>query len=347
MSFDDDTVVLLYDIWITSDREIATIWKRRFSGVTFIFLSIRYVTLISQIAWMTFSVSPGVFLSCRATGLIYYSASVWSGITFAVFSAFRTWAIWGRHWIPLAIVLPIGLVSPTLILYQYTFLHILPTPGPVPLGGCVSFPSLPVDTLTRLIIAARASALVADASVVFATWIKMWSIHRIVKSTNINVGKSSVSLSGLLLRDGTVYFIALLLLNISCLILDTTPQEFMNPIPFLTDSLTAILLCRLILNLRSFNMDNESIVNTNARPVSSVRFANAVLDNIGAPISFDESDVEGSTDYESSGSGEVSATWSEVVSNPLAIGLEDDIRRMRHEATNDETLEERKDGGLA
>jgi len=72
--------------------------------------------------------------------------------------------------------------------------------------------------------------------------------------------------------------------------------------------------------------------------MTSVRFANAVLDNIGASVSFGEHENPGHP--ESSARGEVNATWDEIASNPLAIGLEEDIRRVRHDASNNETIEE-------
>ncbi len=75
--------------------------------------------------------------------------------------------------------------------------------------------------------------------------------------------------------------------------------------------------------------DDESTIDAAARPMSSVRFANALLDNIGASISVRDGDEDPSYLGESNaGQYRVTATWDEVVNNPLAIGLEDDMRRM-------------------
>jgi len=336
-------VILAYDVLITIDREAAAIWGRKFSGVTVIFLNMRYITLISQFAIVGVVVLPGVLLPCEAASWLYYSTIIWSSIAATVFGAFRVWAIWGRHWILLTLVLLVGLVSAVLNLFVYTRLHIVSIPGTEPLGGCSSFFSLSTDTLTRLSIAGRACALAADAMVLIATWIKTWSIHRVIKSTSNDAGHSNMYLSRLLMRDGTIYFVVLLGLDISALVLDTTPNVIVNPIPSFINSFTAILLCRLILNLRSFNTDSSSVATTNARQMSSVRFANAVLDNIGASISLGEHGDPRNLD--NSGHGGANATWDEVVSNPLAIGLEEDIRRKkRDEAIEDEIIEEFRDG---
>jgi len=64
-----------------------------------------------------------------------------------------------------------------------------------------------------------------------------------------------------------------------------------------------------------------------ARPMSSVRFADALLDNIGASISVRGGDED--LDHlreRSADQHRTNVTWDEVVSNPLAIGLEDDMR---------------------
>jgi len=328
--------VLAYDIVITNNREVDVIWGRPFSGVTVLFLNMRYVTLLSQIALFATGVEPGFPLLCKATGFIYYLTVIWSNTAFAVFSAVRIWAIWGRHWLPFVIVLFICLMSPAINLALYTHLHIVSAPGPQPWGGCGSFLSVSIDTLTRLSITARASAITADLIILAATWIKTWSIHRVTKSTNIGTGQSTASLSGLLLRDGTVYFATLLCLNITALVLDTTPQVLVNPVSLVRDSFTAILLCRLILNLRSFNADKTSLATINAGQLTSVRFANAILDNIGASISLGE--YGDSTDSESYSCDQNKVTWDEIISNPLAIGLKDDVRHTQHDGIDDDFL---------
>jgi len=110
--------ILAYDILITGDREVACIWNRKFSGVTVIFVNIRYVTLISQIAWVAFLTQPGVYLPCKITYFILFSASIWVSVVSAVFNTLRIWAIWGRHWGILAVGLPINLLPAALNLVR-------------------------------------------------------------------------------------------------------------------------------------------------------------------------------------------------------------------------------------
>lgn len=332
---------LAYDTLITSDREVIAIWGRRLSGVTVLFLNIRYVTLISQVAFLIDDVQPGILLRCKAMLFLYYAAEIWANIASAVFSAFRIWAIWGRNGIPLIMVLSISFVSIAINLSIYSHVLVFASSPPVPSGGCASSPSFSNTTLTRLGITSRASAIAVDTVILVATWIRTWNIHQGLSGRDINTKNTNISFSGLLIRDRTIYFPALLCLNITSLILDTTPQVLLNPMGVLIDSFTAILLCHLILNLRLFNTEGALSGTTNTRQVTSVRFAAVILDNIGASVSFGEHGDSRSLD--SLDHVPVSTTLNEVTQNPLAIGLEQDICRMRHEMGHNEIIEEPRD----
>lgn len=328
--------ILAYDILITGDREVACIWNRKFSGVTVIFVNIRYVTLISQIAWVAFLTQPGVYLPCKITYFILFSASIWVSVVSAVFNTLRIWAIWGRHWGILAVGLPINLLPAALNLCTVAWLHITSSPFPRHIGGCGVSYSIPTDTLTRLTIASRACAIVADAMILAAMWMKTWSIHQVMKSTRIDAGQPKVSLSGLLIRDGTIYFVVLLCLNICMLVLTTIPQAFIFD-PFSMDSITAILLCRLILNLRSYDTEYVSSIALSAKQMSSVHFANAVLGNIGASVPTSDRDDPDALEHDTTywqGNTESDG----VVNDPLDMGVRGQARHTKCHSYNEDGL---------
>lgn len=333
------SAVLLYDILITYDREVASIWKRKFSGVTFFFLNIRYATMLLQIALTINSILPGITISCNVTTIITYSMIVWSRFVCAAFGVFRTWAIWGRHWLVLAIFPFICFLTAAVNLTETTHLRMFSVPGPEPLGGCSAFFDFKTITLIRLSILARVGAVAGDAAILVAIWVKTWSIHRIIKATKMNAGQSNVSLSELLLRDGTAYFVAILCLNIPALVIDVIPSEVIfSPTTYFIDSFTAILLCRLMLNLRSFTMEDASITVPTLRHMTSVRFANVVLGNIGASVSVGEHDDDFDSDYCTRYS-QVETTMEEAVNDPLAIGLEGNIRCTQHGSSSEDFAE--------
>jgi len=84
--------------------------------------------------------------------------------------------------------------------------------------------------------------------------------------------------------------------------------------------LTSILLCRLILNLRSLDATDDPAHAIDAKQMSSVRFTHAALANIGASLSFNES-ME-SEDQDTSGIP-IDETLDKIVKDPLAIDIED------------------------
>jgi len=97
-------------------------------------------------------------------------------------------------------------------------------------------------------------------------------------------------------------------------------------------SVNAILLCRLMLNLRSYNQDAGTTTAANDGRLSSVHFANALLDNIGASVSVDGYG-DSCSEYD-----QVDATLDEIVHNPLAIGLRADILHMRYNVSINNNL---------
>jgi len=90
-----------------------------------------------------------------------------------------------------------------------------------------------------------------------------------------------------------------------------------------------MLLCRLVLNLRSFNLVDEAIaampIVQDVKHIRSLRIANTALDNIGASltgVSHNDRD-EG----EDTAGNLVNTTLEDAMRNPLAVGLEEDLRR--------------------
>jgi len=312
------TAILFYDILLTYDREMTCIWKRKFSGVTVIFVCLRYITLVSQIATFANDVQPGIILPCKITNYLYYSTALLARISCAAFGSLRIWAIWGQHWPLLVVTLVLGLIPVVIDIYQVAIIVVYALALPAPFGGCGSDIALSSEIQTRLALAGRTFAIATDAVILIATWSKTWATRQGLRTMNVSIGGPRVSLSELLMRDGTIYFAALLCLNIMALILDTTPQVVFNPTSLFIDSFTAILLCRLILNLRSFNLtDGSTHHGNNIRQIASVKFA----DNIGASVSVHGPDE----DYEQGPGRDMDVTLDDVAANPLVIGLEDDL----------------------
>jgi len=273
---------------------------------------------------------PGILPICVGTIDLFYAANVVGQIACVVFGFLRIWAIWGRPWLLWVIILPIGLFPAAIDIYQlpaeqnFTIQQLTPMQG-----GCSGSTNISDSILNPLAITSRSCAIIYETVIIVGTWIKTWQG---LKSRNIHIGHSGVHLSKLIIRDGTSYYIVLTCLHVAAAILDATPQVTLNPLSPMIDSFNAILLCRFILNLRTYDLPNESTLPANATQVSSVRFMSAIIDNIGASISISGEEYPEALDDDSQ--NRMSATLDEIINSPLTIGLEDDIRRMKRTGTS-------------
>jgi len=302
------------------------------------FFGIRYGTLITQIATIAVDIQSGTLAACKAVVWTTYLVVPLVNIMLAAFGSLRVWAIWGRHWMPLIVLLPISLIPVIGDLYLTASSSIYTSPLPPPVGGCFAVSSLPADIQRRFGISSQVSDIASGTIILIATWIKTWSIRQTMKAAD----GAHVSLSELLIRDGTLYYIVIQCLTITALALEMTPYLVWNMPAQAAPSVTAILISRLILNLRSYNRDAES---ENNRRLSSVNFANVFLGNIGASVSVDgQNDSDSDAEYNSN--RQVNSTVDEIVNNPLAIGLRADILHMRPSIfTNDDDISVPSDKG--
>ncbi|KAI0644989.1 hypothetical protein C8Q79DRAFT_969050 [Trametes meyenii] len=189
------SVLLWFDCAQTFPDECRRIWGRKFSGATVIYLSTRYLAVVERIffvaAIMTWSSGDQV-----CSGLTHADSTLLflSYLSIASFTALRVYAIWGRDWRPLVLVLPLSLVRPALTLYEassYTAVQSGPR------LGCSYDYTLPDTLLTNFSTAERASVIAADAVLIALTWRKTYGIKRVSMKTGVRT-----PLATLLLRDG-------------------------------------------------------------------------------------------------------------------------------------------------
>ncbi|KAL6302930.1 hypothetical protein BKA93DRAFT_827022 [Sparassis latifolia] len=112
-------------------------------------------------------------------------------------------------------------------------------------------------------------------------------------------------LASLLLRDGTLYFGLLVVLNAADLTCCFVATEI--DIPYFTIALSNIIISRFLLNLRKVNHDNEYGMN-GTRPSfvvscrSEIRFAPSFVGSMGASLNFGPfDDTEPAADEENAG----------------------------------------------
>ncbi|KAI0942713.1 hypothetical protein AcW1_003270 [Taiwanofungus camphoratus] len=155
------------------------------------------------------------------------------------------------------------------------------------------------------IMANVAADTVVLSTTLYATYnIKQFANHATIK----------VSVTTLLLRDGTIYFSILLALNIANVIINLLNSVI--TISLFVSVFTSILISHLFLNLRQVHLAQGDTPSQPSR-ISDLQFASRIVGNIGAPlnhglISDQIDEIIGSEDIEE---------IPQVVKEPLKDGL--------------------------
>lgn len=307
------TALLVYDCVNTLDAEVEHIWRGEFSGAKVLYLFNRYTYLGEVLFDLMLTLGPQGVTGCKVLNVCLGATKFAANICTALISAFRVWAIWGQRWTLFLVVLPIALIVPCFNVANFASARTNQVNGlQVPFGGCVWMSVLSMETTQRLQVITRVSAIITDLIVLCSTWLKTHKIRR-----KMQFNKVKAPLLALLFRDGSMYFGALLFLNILALVAEYLVNTLENPVPYFIDVLTCILISRFMLNLRSFKVaENSKISSASAGyyPTSnSGGVLSTIVGNFGAPLSM------GSLDDEDGLSLEVSS--SDLHDDPLAAGL--------------------------
>ncbi|KAI0093015.1 hypothetical protein BDY19DRAFT_989699 [Irpex rosettiformis] len=180
----------------------------------------------------------------------------------ASFSALRVYALMGGNILVTGIVFSLNLVPVGTNLFFFVTSTIVVN-----------------DTLGT-----RISVIIGDFLVLLVTWSKSAKLYHEAGQLRINA-----PLATLLFRDGTFYFIVLLILNVLQAIDTNIPFLFtMNVSTPFFDVLPAIIVCRFILNLRQVKPAESSWISGSQS--GSLRF----VGNAGESLRFgaDEEDAE-------------------------------------------------------
>lgn len=162
--------------------------------------------------------------------------------------------------------------------------------GP-PLDTCIIETVVPDKLNDIMLYFTRCSALSADLLVVVLTWIRTFAHWRQLRRL-----RTTPSISTLLLRDGTIYFLFLLAVDVAQVMTyqAVNINGVANVALDILQSLPTVLTQRFMLNLRQFDQataGDRSFWDT--RQFSTIRFRAPprVLGNIGEPLSFGESEL--------------------------------------------------------
>ncbi|KAI0075177.1 hypothetical protein K474DRAFT_1646913, partial [Panus rudis PR-1116 ss-1] len=180
------TVLIAYDIVLTFSREVESIWKRQWSLITLLYVIIRYgalFDLLTNVIFTLYVANDVTPISCKALNDTLDVLDILLLSAIAAFTCLRVWAITARQWIPLVTV----------------FL----------LSAFIPAANIVIPFVTRGV------AITTDALVIAITWYKTMYVLKQGRSLHVKTDMTTV-----LVRNGTLQFAALLLLNILTLLFD-------------------------------------------------------------------------------------------------------------------------------
>ncbi|KAK7046509.1 hypothetical protein R3P38DRAFT_3257848 [Favolaschia claudopus] len=284
--------LLIWDWIITIPAEVRRVWSRKMSGSTVLYACLRYGTLFEKITVLLLAswyLTPHV---CNIAVRVQIFPMIVRTIGYGSFSSLRVLALSGRNWY-LAILVFL-LCLPSAITPAYVYAHQY-SPA-VDSYGCQLAYMASATVHDRLRIGGIIADLLSECIVITVTVFRTFGMRHFRNGESSFDGKNRPGLASLLLRDGTVYFLALLVLSLAdmlVLIFDHVPSFATRydywVVPYYTPVFRTIIICRFLLMLRAVYFDDEA---DSEKTMRSIHFASRVIGPLGAPVDaslFDDS----------------------------------------------------------
>jgi len=336
------SALLFVDAAITLRIEVQRIWKRKLSGATLVYFLTRYVAIAERITLLVSLFYQAPFNEDKKCAPVLRTDDTLTDLNYAAigaFTALRLFGIYGLAWMPMIFIALLWIARLTIAVYlQVTY---IPTSFGPPLWGCGAVFTPSPDTVYRLDTTANVLMLASDVVLVVLTWIKTFEIRK--SSSRFGF---KTPLATLLLRDGTVYFLVILVIQIFAIVSSQIGSGFIlfDVWTYFAQVLTVISLYRFMLNLRGVYVSQglgavhgdpttTSVTTTQAATLtqfSDPHFASNIVGNLGAPLHAGESPStikgggemdEGFEYTEWDVEGEDGEGDEEVSDNPLGFGL--------------------------
>ncbi|EMD33637.1 hypothetical protein CERSUDRAFT_76360 [Gelatoporia subvermispora B] len=245
------TALIAYDHLSTVNSESILIWGKRWNSVTTLFHLNRWAIFLWAILNLVVEfVAFPTLSSCVGFNNLFSALELLLFTLWALFSGVRTYAVSGGSWLLTLPVVALDLVPVGMNAYGFfAAFWFAMVPGPGNEQICVSGSSVSQSAFVHLeAIATRACVMASDALVLIVTWYKTYSIKR-----NADQAGIQTPLASLLLRDGTMYFVVLLCLNILNIVGKWTngfAYASLFSFPSLESRLSSIIISHFLLNLR-------------------------------------------------------------------------------------------------
>ncbi|KAL7280949.1 hypothetical protein ACG7TL_005898 [Trametes sanguinea] len=273
---------LTYEYLITFDSEVGLFWRSKFTGASALFLINRYWPLLVNILNITSSARMSD-QSCDSYVKALQTIELLQYFPWAAFSALRTYALSRGNRALSILVFFLSIVPMGVNFSQYHWLVVINDPT----IGCSKSSTISAEMAKRLTIASRTCLIAADVIVLLVTWTSTFGTIRIADAAL----KGRPSFVRLLVRDGTIYFIILLILNtlhLTFTMLSIT-NDALSPVSYFTtftEPITAVLVSRFLLNLQEVNQYNQrsSLSTVSLTQSVTLDFASRIVGSLGSSL---------------------------------------------------------------
>ncbi|KZT68566.1 hypothetical protein DAEQUDRAFT_727680 [Daedalea quercina L-15889] len=296
--------LFVYDHLCTLDQAARFIIGRRNSMVTLLYHIINTLTLVHLLLYVALCWNPG----CTSVYRLNIAASASSSallLGYGVISALRVYALQGvaniYHCAHLTSVAG-GSDSACLIISNVPDLIIPRTTFP---RVCVVHVDGDYGHIVEIVL--RVCNVLAETLTIGATWRVTYNTLKLARYVDV-----SVPLSVVILRDGSMYFSVLLLLNVAAAALWTT--EAYQDISVFFHTSSTIILSHFFLNLR----DASSVVVSLSLPSSSGQSPSRMFGSLGGSLRLSANDEVGTENDDS-------LDESEYESEEVGDGMEHDV----------------------
>ncbi|KDR78705.1 hypothetical protein GALMADRAFT_244210 [Galerina marginata CBS 339.88] len=240
--------ILLYDFFLSLDREVETIWKGKLSYTKFMYILTRYSAFIEAgVVIYQLSIPGTWYAQCAFAFKLNAWLFVFGLGIGEIIMTIRTWAVWGKSRF-MKFALPIfyvctwsaGFAIIGIFLQSLKF-----DPNPLtPYLGCLA------TYTSSIIFSSWVLLLVYDAVMFILMLIPAFKAFR--------AGGTS-RLMTVVLRDGVLYYLYLFIISlINILITLTFPVALLLVISLMSRVLHAILACRVVLEIHSLGQEQAS-----------------------------------------------------------------------------------------
>ncbi|KAJ8463765.1 hypothetical protein ONZ51_g10034 [Trametes cubensis] len=335
---------LTYEYLITFDREVSLFWRRRLTGASILFSANRYLPLLVNILNLTISARMSDTVrnlltivvrqladydpqSCNDYVKALQAIEILQYLPWAAFSTLRTFALSRGNWVLAMLVLLLSAVPLGVNFSQYHWLVVYNDP----MLGCGKSSTVTLETAKKrefsLTIASRTCLMVADIIVLVVTWMSTLATLRL---TDMAL-KGKPTFARMLLRDGTIYFSILLVLNtlhLTFTMLSIT-SDALSPVSYFTtftEPITAVLVSRFLLNLQEVNQYNHRSAPASLTQSITLDFASRVVGSLGSSLESSDDSVRTPED----GAREFGMTWEDNELNELDWNREAGCSRSTH-----------------